>query len=62
MFSHLPPDATYEISTDEYLSVVRCAIQGRTGYTRYRSEALLRLVSGRHQGMSNRRAKNDQEN
>jgi hypothetical protein len=34
-------DATYEFSTDEYLSVVSRAILTRTGSSRYRAEALV---------------------
>jgi hypothetical protein len=33
-------DASYEIGTDEYLSVVKCAVPERRGSRRYRSEAL----------------------
>jgi hypothetical protein len=55
------PDATYEISTDEYLSVVRFAILGRTGSRRYRPEALSAPCIGTASGHEQSKGQNDQE-
>jgi hypothetical protein len=55
------PDATYEISTDEYLSVVRFAILGRIGSRRYRPEALSGPCIGTASGHEQSKGQNDQE-